>query len=309
MTDRHQEEPKLIFFRERPKDLLTHPPLASSLQHLETSFLLIALWRYPHALVSCASAIESALKAAFKIGQEGNIDFQQLLDRARKKFPTDADFDPSDLDEFRIKRNEIIHYGFSPKDDEISAVLLLKTGHRLIEQCYQTFFQFPLRQRGEKYGGLVPDLDRQLDISRKVYLKAKAETGLNLTYCFIAFAHQIRWGIQRWMMSDSQQNVLDSESESGWGSWKFQHKQKEELSWRGLHATWRFDCPVCGNSKSFLCELDNEELHKGEVALKRGVCVKCNLVIPENCPFLADELCADQLYEEWPKILKELGLA
>src|SRR5437588_473581 len=118
------EKPELIFFRDTPKDLLNRPPLASSLQNLETSFLLLAVWRYPHGLVSCASAIESALKAAFNKRRKG---FGELLKLANAELPGDV-FSQADLDEFRDKRNEIVHYGFSPKDDEISAVLLLKTG-------------------------------------------------------------------------------------------------------------------------------------------------------------------------------------
>jgi len=305
MPDNHQEEPTLFFFRETPKNFLSRPPLGSSLQHLETSFLLIAIDRFPHALVSCVSAIESALKAAFNTGQDRTWTLWKLLDKAQKEFPPHADFGKADLKEFRDKRNEIIHYGFSPKDDDRSAVLLLKTGYRLIEQCYQTFFQFPLKRKGEKHGGLLPDLDRHLNISRKVYLKAKNETDLNLTYCFISFAHHIRWKTQHWSMSDWQLELLQSEEESGETAWDFKRKQKTEL---GLEPLWDFDCPVCNEPESFVCKLDEDELDEGKIRLKRGICVNCNLTIPKNCPFLADELCEDQLDKARPKILKEYGI-
>lgn len=309
MTNGHQEKPKLIFFRETPKDLLKRPPLASSLQNLETSFLLIALSRYPHALVSCASAIESAIKAAFNTNQERKQTFQSLLDRSLKEFPPNSELTRTDVDEFRKKRNEIIHYGFSPKDDEISAVLLLKTGYQLIEQCYQTLFDFSLKRRGENYGGLLPDLDHQLDIARKVYLMAKAVCGLNLTYCFIAFAHEIRWRIQQWMLSDWQQEILYSGEEGGWTAWEFKHKQKEELTCKVLDPSWHFDCPICEEPESFVCELDGDELDKAQIRLKRGVCVNCSLIIPSNCPFLADELCKDQFEKARVKIIEEFGIA
>ena len=306
MTDKHQEEPKLLFFRETPEDLLTRPPLASSLQHLETSFLLIALKRYPHALVSCTSAIESALKAAFNTTREPSL--RKLLHQAIKLFPPDADFEKSEINDFLEKRNEIIHYGFSPKDDEISAILLLKTGYRLIEQCYQTFFHFHLKRSSERYGGLFHDVDNQLDISRKVYLKAKDEPGLNLTYCFIAFAHQINWSIRHWMLSDWQKDLLDSEAKSGCEGWDFKHKHKEELEYKIFNASWEFDCPICNSPESFICELDVDELEKGRIRLKRGVCVNCSLKIFMDCPFLSDELCGDQFDEVRPKILKEYGI-
>jgi hypothetical protein len=193
---REKDAPKLTFFRETPQDLLSHPPLASSLQNLETSFLLTALWRYPHALVSCASAIESALKAAFN--SKRNDGLRKLLMQAQHHISPAERLAQRDLDEFCEKRNEIIHRGFSPKDDEISAVLLLKAGIPFVEQCYKVFFDFRLKQHGEQYGGLLPDLDRHLNISEKVYARAKEIDGINLTYCFLSFSHDIRWGINHW---------------------------------------------------------------------------------------------------------------
>jgi transcription elongation factor Elf1 len=309
MDNKDINEPKLIFFRDKPNDLLTRPPLASSLQHLETSFLLITLSRYPHALVSCASAVESALKAAFSVGQKKPLNFESLLKRANEKFSPNAVFNQNDLDEFRRKRNEIVHYGFSPKDDEICAILLLKTGYRLIEHCYESFFNFPLKRKGEAYGGLRPDIDCQLDIATRVYLKAKNLKDLNLTYCFIAFTHEIRWGIQHWMLSDWQREILASENSGGDLAWEYKHKQKESLSSKDLDPAWHFNCPICGEIDSFVCELDDEELDRSRIALKRGVCVNCSLLIPMNCPFLLDELCVDQFENAHAKIMNEYGIA
>ena len=82
MMDTHNDEPRLIFFRDTPMDLITHPPLASSLQHLETSFLLIAMGRYPHALVTCGSAIESVIKAAINASPDDRLDFRELIKKA-----------------------------------------------------------------------------------------------------------------------------------------------------------------------------------------------------------------------------------
>src|SRR5438270_11346427 len=41
------EKPELHFFRRTPDDLISRPPLGSSLQNLESSFFLIALGRFP----------------------------------------------------------------------------------------------------------------------------------------------------------------------------------------------------------------------------------------------------------------------
>jgi len=310
MKNTQKNEPELLFFRDKPVDLMTRPPLASSLQHLETSFLLLAIDRYPHALVTCGSAIESAIKAAINASPDDRLDFKKLVNKARQLFPSFTTLSEDEIKDFRLKRNEIIHFGFSPKDDAISAVFLLRTGYSLIEQCYEAFFQFPLQEKGDVDGGLLPDLARHLNVARKVYMKAKEEKELDFTYCFISFAHEIRWSIQHWMMSDWQKDLLYSEEESsGAHSWELQHKQKKELSWKTFDASWHFDCPVCGALDSFVCELDGNQLDRGEVLLKRGVCVNCSLVIPKNCPFLADELCAEQFSEARPKILKEYGIA
>ena len=75
------QEPTLLFFRHRPKEWHTNTLLASSLQSLETGFFLIALERFPHALVVCASAIESSLQAA-DINPRERDGFQDLIRKA-----------------------------------------------------------------------------------------------------------------------------------------------------------------------------------------------------------------------------------
>ena len=60
--------PILHFFGATLHDMLGQPPLASSLQSFETCLFLIALERFPSALVSCATAWESAIKSKLKIG-------------------------------------------------------------------------------------------------------------------------------------------------------------------------------------------------------------------------------------------------
>jgi hypothetical protein len=107
-----------VFFRSPPKDLASRPPLASSLQSLESSFLFLALGRYPHALVACASAIESAMKAAFAMGPEDRDNLARLIDQARSGYRGLQLFPKSELDDFRNTRNRIVHFGFSPQDDD-----------------------------------------------------------------------------------------------------------------------------------------------------------------------------------------------
>ena len=69
--------PELSFFRVTPEGMMSRPPLCSSLQNLESSFLLVALARFPHALVMCASAVESAMKAVLNIPAEQFINAER----------------------------------------------------------------------------------------------------------------------------------------------------------------------------------------------------------------------------------------
>ena len=62
------------------------------MQSLETSFFLIALGRYPHALTICAAAIESAMQAA-DIGAKETDALQELLKKARKSSKAIQEFD------------------------------------------------------------------------------------------------------------------------------------------------------------------------------------------------------------------------
>jgi hypothetical protein len=89
----------------------------------------------------------------------------------------------------------MIHYGFSPRDDEQTAVLLLQVGFPFLSQCYEEFFDFSLEK------GLLPDFFQQLSIATEVYDEAKNMRGLNFTYCFHAFSHLLCWSVKDSLMS------------------------------------------------------------------------------------------------------------
>src|ERR1019366_4879138 len=129
--------PTLKFFRATPPDLLAYPPLASSLQTFETCLFLIGMHRYPSALVSCGTAWESVMKAKLAIPPEDRIMAAELLKKTRSRFVALNVFDGDALRAFRDARNRVVHYGFSPKDDEECAVLLLKVGFPFLSLLYR----------------------------------------------------------------------------------------------------------------------------------------------------------------------------
>src|SRR5713101_4461751 len=115
------EEPELHFFRAVPDSLMSRPPLCSSLQNLESCFFLIALGRFPHALVTCASSVESAMKSILNMNPEQFINAEKLFAKAATLHSALSSFDQHGLERFRFTRNRIVHYGFSPRDDEETA--------------------------------------------------------------------------------------------------------------------------------------------------------------------------------------------
>jgi hypothetical protein len=298
--------PTLLFFRDVPRDLLSHPPLASSLQNLETSFLLLTMSRYPSALVSAASAIESLVQAAFPNLRRKR--FEVLLEHANSRFPVRIRFPKEDLHEFRKKRNDIIHFGFNRSNDEEAAALLLRTGYPFIEQCYEIYFDFRLKRLGADYGGLLPNFDRHLEIGQIVYQRTRQCENVRAISCFIPLAHEIRWRIRDSMLSNWEAEVLQDEDEQFERRFELQEREKRKLRWDQFQISWEFDCPICDYPEALVCELDHEALEKREIHLDRAICVSCGLVIPKNCPTLADELCADQLVEARPRILEDFSL-
>ena len=101
--------PILHFFRAHPHDMLGQAPLASSLQSFETCLFLIGLHRFPSALVSCATAWESALKSKLKIGEnKRGVRLEKLLNDVRSGYQVLRDYDYNKLDDFRRARNHVV---------------------------------------------------------------------------------------------------------------------------------------------------------------------------------------------------------
>jgi hypothetical protein len=304
-------EPKLIFFRKKPKNWLNLPPLGSSLQNLETSFILVSLNRYPHALISCFAAIESALKAFLKIkpNQRPYLYFEDLLNKAKQKVGS-FNVNDSSLKDLREKRNDIIHYGFSPQDDKKSVELLLDTGYLFIEDCYEKFFNFSLTGQN---GGLIVDLAYHYNVAKKIREKSKNKREHSSESCFVSLSHYIRWVVKDWFLSESDSSFLYKNAEEyNQQIEDFQNELKEQYDYKIFSSTWHFDCPICicRNDDSFICELDENELkNHREISFQRAYCVNCGFAVPNNCLYMTDELCKEQIDQQKEKILSEYGFS
>ena len=294
------EKPELQMYRSTPEELLLRPPLASSLQNFESSVELIALGRFPHAFTACVFAIESALKAAYRVAPDTGERLQALLDRARQDLPEVGRFPAPDVDHLRRTRNRIVHYGFSPKDDRLTAALLLDRGIPLLSSVYAGFFKFDL------YDGLIWEFGEQLRYALEAFEQFRGQPDLDASRYFAVFAHQVRWSIKHWFMANWELGAAD-DAESGMLKFELVERNRAKVE-SALDPAWAFDCPVCSGIRAFVCQLVDNALDSRTIALSRGLCLDCGLVIPRDTPGLADVVCRKKIEDQRSKILKDFGL-
>ena len=216
-----------------------------------------------------------------------------------------AKFPGPDVKEFRDKRNEIVHSGFSPKDDNVSADLCLKVGIPFLAECFAEFNVFNF------YDALLPEYLQQIRVAQRVYQRRHASlndaSDFDVTYCFQALGHSILWSLRENYSSSWELKALTESEEVGI---KFEHTHREQVELERLFGcAWKFDCPVCFDVDSTVAELDEAALNNGVVRPVRLACTNCGFVVRKNSYFLAEELLAADVERATPRILKEFGIA
>ena len=293
-----QLKPTLLFFRHRPEALVGDGTLTSSLQSLETSFLLISLSRFPHALTACFTAIETAIRAS---GVGGKRKINLLSFRKRTKFGKIAKYPRRVLEELDKTRNRFIHQGFTSKDDTESTSLILEAGLPFLWLCYKELHSF------DAATDLRPEYWEQLDAARRVHSLAKQKSGLDLSYCFNGFKHLIRWSLRRNFSSAWEIGSLVKSEETGEA---FAKNEKPKDVLKGLFAAhWSFDCPICDNYQAAVCEIDTAKLWEREVVLSRMECVHCGFAVRQSQPFLSRILLENKLTDENPPFSKSMAFS
>lgn len=293
------DEPTLLFFRSRPNNWTTNTSIASSLQSIESSFLLFALNRYPHALTVATSAIESILQAS-AIGAKERDGFQKLIERAKNLSRPLKEFPPNLLEQLRTTRNRITHQGFSPPDNAESVRLYLSACLPLLVLCYREFHGFDLLD------GLVLEYAKHLTIACKVLELSEPIPDQDTTYCMDGFVHLVKWSFKENFSADWESNALVHAEEIGL---KYDHEssEKQQLE-RVFDCPWSFDCPVCEDYQSAIGELDSDALDDKCVIINRLACTNCGFVVLKDRPHLSQVLLQKQISESTPKILAEYGL-
>jgi len=291
------ENPELHFFRRTPDELPDRPSLASSLQSFESCLFLIALLRYPHALVACVFAIESALKARFG-GSRGGLG--QLVRDALGQGYLPSGISEADLNVLRETRNRIVHEGYSPKDDDIAAGLFLKTGLPFLSTCYSALFNFDL------VDSLAEEFGKQIKIAKSAFDNAKERDALDASHWLRALGHLIRWSLRESLMSQSELKAAEWADVNGVG-FDVIHQRRQEAE-RRFEPSWTFDCPVCRSFETFVVQLDEEALDEKQVIPEKGICVECDLRMPPSSRELLRLLCAEQTERSSEKILRDYGI-
>jgi hypothetical protein len=285
-------QPALDFFRATPRDLLDHPPLASSLQSLETCLWLIGLRRFPSAVVVCVNALESAIKAKLAIGAQGDKrNLNALITEVRSRFPDLEAFDQSKLDTLRRKRNDLVHYGFSPKDDRECCVLLLESGLPFLDSCYKAFFDFYLDWRDIRpdtknfeglsiaeagKSGLTLEFANHLRYVKIIYQLSKNNGDFDPRLCFKAFIHFLRVHLKESAKSASEFELFKHADAYGL-RFDVENRMKEELK-RQFGESWTFDCPICESFEGIVAELDDRTMSREDVTTLRCACLQCGAV-------------------------------
>ena len=312
------ETPTFNFFRATPPELLANPPLASSLQSLETTFLLLSLERYPSALVTCVSAWESVIKAKLAIPPEDRrTSTAQLLEVIRKSEPILMEFDQGKLKILRDTRNHIAHYGFSPHHDQDCGRLLIETGLPFLTALYQTLFSFHLHWRDVRPGltdftqltaqeartvGLIPDLSEQISIVNTMFELNRHSEGFDVLLCFKVFTHYLRFMLRDSYASYTDELIAERTLSNGM-RFQIEQEEKNRISNQMGGETWDFDCPICHSSCSIVAGLNTNMFDQGRVLLNWGVCVSCRLVMPKQAHHLADLVLSKELARQEEAIL------
>lgn len=294
------QEPTLLFFRKRPHGWDKSASIASSLQSVETSFFLTALGRYPHALLVCASAIESCLQAA-SIESKEKDGLQDLIKKARRSNAKINEFPDASLDRLRSARNRIVHRGFSPHDDSESVSIYLEVAIPFLAHCYKQFHSFDLLD------GLLIEYAEHITAAQRVHALAQAVPDVDLSYCTHGFSHSIRWSFKESFSSGWEVDTLIHAEETGS---KFEHTSSEKKKLENLfEVPWSFTCPICHEVDSAVAEIDPDKMDDHEISTKRLACIYCGFGVYRDQPYLSLVLLEKQVANSKSKILKEYGIA
>ncbi len=304
----------LGIFRRLPENINELNPLLSSFQSFETSLELVALRRYPAAVITCANAWESAIKSYLKKGPGDEIGLSVLINEIFKE-KVSLKKHKERAFEFRKVRNSLTHFGVSPGDDQRSFDLLLSSGYTFYSDLIRDCFGLYLNWRE-----LVPNAKSFEEVG-----KAEARCVLNPVYgeaLFESIALHKEFGFSKlindnrfcaaklsYKIGDLIRQDFDGARESFAGDFSDEYfdylrsiREKVDKLYKGW--SYNFNCPVCGRH-DFVGEVDESRSTKKVIHIDRGMCIECGFHVDAGNKGVLNRLLDSQLKEKMPEIIKE----
>jgi hypothetical protein len=285
----------LEYSTEEIETFLKRPPLISSLQSFETSVLLMSIGRYPPALTVATAAIESAYKSKYKLGIEKIEELSIVLADIRQDLPRDYKI-PCSLSGFRLKRNQITHFGYSKKDDEESLRFLIAGGFSMFDRWLSGSLGVRL------IDALGADLAAHFRTAIALAPAPDSQTtGLSAVDAVRGVQRWIRYHIRQSFMTRRELDVLDEDASAGFTGFEAVGKRKDSLvdvfDRRGCSDV--LTCPVCDHYEEALVVcFDYSSLETGSLEPVEAQCFNCDFLLPATARDLLRELVKKQLTDE-----------
>jgi hypothetical protein len=305
------QEPKetshLIFLNLSPEHLTAiqaRPPLISALQSFETALLLLAQGRYPQALTTVASAIESAGKAHLRLPPEERCELAQLNPILNGELPTEKRLPLGELRKFRETRNRLTHYGFTPRDDEESVSLFLKTALPFLDAWMEHSNGISI------VDSLIWDLGPKVRVSMALN-RPTSRSEISAIDSIRGVAHGILRHTRYFFLTWWEREILDNDATTLGTRPISGFDLKEGLKKKLLQddPSTVIDCPICAGADSLVVKVDEELLDKRRVLPIAARCVECSFSLPSQAKGLLTALCQKQFTPELcTRTLKEYGV-
>ena len=287
------KQPRFEFFGKVPALVTETPPLASALQSFENSLFLVGLGRFPAALTACGTAVESTIRAVKDYPTNSpNDGLKTVIDFAYKRKPSLRN---KKLNKFREARNDFMHQGFSPEDDERAVSLLFGVGYPFLSQCLWQFHKFSIRD------SIIDEVWNQVEIAKNVLEKIE-NTSCNKTSAAKAVKHYILINLRNPkhdLWADIDINFIEE---------NFIEREKIK---RSIEDKWNFytyvNCPIpsCA-SQECIIRLDEDEQNK--ISPSSLFCFDCRFRLYKDDFALMEYLIGGSLRGQRSKILREYGL-
>lgn len=239
-------------------------------------------------------AIEAAAISSRRDGLKNRIQ------RAQEVSPAFASFSKSDIYDFCNARNDITHNGFDSADHSRIVRLYIEVGLPLLDASYREFHSYNL------FDGLLQEYAGFLIAAQNVNKRAKELQSLDVSYSLNPFGHLIRWSFKSSFSSEWELDAIIGADETG-AKYGVMHKRKEALG-RIFDPSWLFDCPICEEFESTVCQLDEAKLDASTIVPMRMGCAGCGFAVQEGQPFLSEILLQNQIAAVRNQILKEYGV-